>query len=64
VCDNGAPVPATIVTKLFDSAVPSQTGLGIGLYQAARHAERLGYRLRLSCNEPGRVCFTLARKNG
>ena len=41
--------------------MPSQTGLGIGLYQAALQAQKLGYELRLAVNEPGRVCFELAR---
>ena len=63
VCDDGTPVPAAVVAKLFESAVPSQTGLGIGLYQAAKHAERLGYRLGLTCNEAGRVAFNHARKS-
>jgi hypothetical protein len=34
-------------------------GMGIGLYQAYGQAVRAGYRLRLSSNETGRVCFTL-----
>jgi len=61
VCDSGAPVARAIAARLFAAAVPSQTGLGIGLYHAAKHAERLGYRLELSDNEAGRVRFTLSR---
>ncbi len=43
------------------SPVPSSTGLGIGLYQAARHAERGGYALTLAENRDGEVCFVLRR---
>ena len=60
VTDDGAPVPRQVAAHLFEAAVPSQTGLGIGLYHAAKHAERLGYRLTLAFNEPGKVCFALA----
>ncbi|HET9663637.1 MAG TPA: HAMP domain-containing sensor histidine kinase, partial [Burkholderiales bacterium] len=61
VTDNGSPVPRHVAARLFETAVPSQTGLGIGLYHAARHAERLGYQLTLCENEPGRVSFALVR---
>ena len=61
VCDGGAPVPKPVAARLLDAPVPSQTGLGIGLYQAALQAKKLGYELRLAVNEPGRVCFELAR---
>jgi hypothetical protein len=39
--------------------VPSDTGYGIGLYQAARQADMLGFALRLATNEPGEVTFEL-----
>jgi hypothetical protein len=32
------------------------------LYQAARLAHETGYRLSLSRNEPGAVCFTLGQE--
>jgi signal transduction histidine kinase len=60
VTDRGGPVPAAVARKLFDGPVPSQTGLGIGLYQAAKHAAQHGYRLALASNEPGQVRFELA----
>jgi signal transduction histidine kinase len=60
VCDTGGPMPAQTAARLLTAPVASTTGLGIGLYQAARQAETLGYRLRLTHNEPGRVCFELA----
>ena len=61
VTDAGAPVPLTVTRNLFDAPVPSQTGLGIGLYQAAQQAAQHGYRLALASNEPGQVRFELAR---
>jgi signal transduction histidine kinase len=62
VCDSGTPVPGPTAVQLFAAPVPSRTGLGIGLYHAAKQADRLGYRLALASNEPGRVCFRLARE--
>jgi len=44
--------------------VRSSTGLGIGLYQAARLAEKSGYELRLAENRDGAVCFALRRAGG
>lgn len=61
VTDAGAPVPASVARELFDNPVPSRTGLGIGLYQAAKQAAQHGYRLVLAANEPGCVRFELAR---
>jgi signal transduction histidine kinase len=60
VCDDGNPVPAEVEQRLFDAPVKSRTGLGVGLYQAARFAREHGYELRLAANGPGRVCFQLA----
>ena len=60
VCDDGAPLPASVTEELFASPVQSENGYGISLYQAARHAEADGYRLELLSNLPGRVCFRLA----
>lgn len=59
VCDSGTPVPEAVVAKLLRAAVVSENGLGIGLYQAARWAEQLNYRLTIASNRPGRVCFEL-----
>ena len=64
VTDVGGPVPVAVAQRLFDAPVPSQTGLGIGLYQAARQAAQHGYRLALAINEPGRVRFELAQAAG
>jgi hypothetical protein len=61
ICDNGEPVPAAIVRSLFRSPVPSESGLGVGLYQAAAFAAKSGYQLELTDNSEGRVCFELSR---
>jgi signal transduction histidine kinase len=59
VCDTGQPVSREAASRLLSAPVASSTGYGIGLYQAARQAEALGYQLRLVANEVGRVCFEL-----
>ncbi|MGH8618417.1 MAG: ATP-binding protein [Burkholderiales bacterium] len=61
VCDSGSPIPRDVAGRLLQTPVASQTGLGVGLYQATLQAERLGYRLQLVANQPGRVCFELGR---
>jgi signal transduction histidine kinase len=62
VCDNGTGVPPEIARRLLQEPVSSQSGLGIGLYQAARQAEQAGFRLELADNSEGSVCFSLYRK--
>ena len=59
VHDDGLAIDAAIVHQLFRRPVPSRTGLGIGLYQAAELARRTGCELRLADNHDGRVCFEL-----
>jgi len=59
VADDGSPVPEAVERQLFRSAVDSASGLGIGLYQAARQAADNGYRLELVENR-GSVVFELA----
>ena len=61
VCDTGGAVPAAIVDGLLQAPVPSEDGLGIGLYHAARQAEGYGFSLALASNVQGAVCFELAR---
>ena len=61
ICDTGGAIPNAVAARLFAAPVPSQTGLGVGLYQAAKQAEQLGYRLALVSNNDGEVCFELAR---
>jgi len=62
VCDNGAAIAKITESQLFEAPVPSQSGLGVGLYHSARQASQFGYRLALAANEPGRVCFVLTRE--
>lgn len=61
VCDNGSEIPEYIAQQLLHTVVESEEGLGVGLYQASRWAEQLGYRLVLKANQKGRVCFELAK---
>jgi hypothetical protein len=60
VCDTGSPVAEGLAHRLFREPVPSEDGLGIGLYHAARQAEELDYRLALEEDRPGHVSFILA----
>jgi hypothetical protein len=62
VCDSGAALPEGLTQRLFREPVEHGTGLGIGLYHVARLASGAGYRLKLSANTPGRVCFALVRR--
>jgi signal transduction histidine kinase len=59
VTDSGSAIPNEHVANLFSGVVNSAQGLGIGLYQAAKWAEQLGYRLQLKHNENGVVSFEL-----
>ena len=59
VRDTGLAISGEIERLLFHAPVSSHSGLGIGLYQAARHAEANGYTLALASNHDGDVCFTL-----
>ena len=59
VHDDGAAVDPAIVHLLFRRPVPSRTGLGIGLFQAAELARLAGCQLRLAANRDGYVCFEL-----
>jgi signal transduction histidine kinase len=61
VRDTGSAVPGDMAASLFEGPVQSASGLGIGLYQAARQAQAGGYALRLESNRDGEVCFVLAR---
>jgi len=57
--DTGSPVDPAIADRLFKGPVASRSGLGIGLYQAARQAEQLGYSLSFRSSDT-RVRFELA----
>jgi signal transduction histidine kinase len=60
VCDDGSVIGPEMAALLFKQPVPSRSGHGIGLYQAAKQAEMMGYALVLTRNRPGQVCFELA----
>jgi signal transduction histidine kinase len=60
VRDSGSAVPAETENTLLRAPVDSTSGLGIGLYQAARQAEAGGYQLALESNLDGDVCFALS----
>ena len=60
VSDNGSAINKSIQAQLLRGPVPSEDGLGIGLYQVAKQAESLGYRLKLVESRDGCVCFELA----
>lgn len=59
VCDSGRAISGELEKLLFRAPVSSHSGLGIGLYQAARHAEANGFVLALVSNRDGDVCFGL-----
>jgi len=60
VSDTGPAISGETEKLLFRAPVSSHSGLGIGLYQAARHAEANGYALVLASNLDGKVCFSLS----
>src|SRR5436190_20090502 len=59
VCDTGRSIPENVARTLMRAPIASAAGLGIGLYQAARQAEAIGYRLVLEKNSDGEVCLAL-----
>lgn len=60
VIDSGNAAPEHVARNLFQSPVNSDSGLGVGLYQAARQAARSGFKLGLTENMPGNVVMSLA----
>ena len=61
VCDTGMPVQSDIIDQILMMPVESASGLGVGLFQAAKFAEQSGYTLALTDNRRGNVCFELTR---
>jgi len=61
VGDTGSAIPDGIARQLMNNIVPSEDGLGIGLYQIARRAAQSGYRLELGENHAGNVRFEMKR---
>jgi signal transduction histidine kinase len=62
VTDTGHAVAHEIRKLILKEHVASDNGHGIGLYQAARQAESLGYSLRLIENRDGNVSFELSKQ--
>jgi len=61
VMDTGSAVPDNIARNLLRTVVPSEDGLGVGMYQATRWAQQMGYRLILKENRNGSVRFELSQ---
>ncbi len=59
VTDTGKAMPNDKAQSLFKKHVPSENGLGIGLYHAGRQAAQSGYTLSLAHNTDGEVRFRL-----
>ncbi len=51
---------ASLAAELLRGPVPSDSGLAIGLYHVARHAEACGYAPALAHNTDGKVSFVLS----
>ncbi len=62
VTDSGSAIPLPLVQHLLHKVLASEDGLGVGLYQAGRWAQQLGYRLYLAENHAGCVRFELLRE--
>jgi len=61
ISDNGSAIPSGVAKQLLNTIVPSEDGMGVGLYQVARWAAQSGYRLELSENRPGTVTFRILK---
>ena len=59
VCDDGSAISPEVEKVLLTQPVSSRNGFGIGLFQAAKQTIHSGYRLSVSRNKPGEVCFEL-----
>jgi signal transduction histidine kinase len=59
ITDTGNAIDERTATILFRESIKSDNGLGIGLLQAAKQAEAMGYTLSLKYNFNGNVCFEL-----
>lgn len=59
VSDTGSAITPDIYPLLFKEVVSSQDGFGIGLYQSHELANNYGFKLNVSENTEGNVCFSL-----
>lgn len=62
IMDDGPAIPAEVASQMFKSILPSNSGLGIGLYHASRQARFSGYELELHRNRNGEVSFRLTKQ--
>jgi len=62
IADTGHAISPKISASLFNEPVHSDSGLGIGLFQAAKQAQAMGYELILSRNSENDVRFVLTGK--
>lgn len=60
VSDDGSAIASGYAEKLLRTVVPSEDGLGVGLYQASRWARQNHYKIELQENQPGKVTFELS----
>lgn len=63
IADTGSAIPERVLESLLSAPVlgARTSGLGIGLYQAARQAEEAGFRFSLASNVKGHVRFKLEK---
>lgn len=57
--DSGSPIESEIVGNLLSAPVPSNSGMGVGLYQAAQLARQHGFQIKLTDNTPGAIRFQI-----
>jgi signal transduction histidine kinase len=62
ICDTGSAVPEAVAGRLFAGPVERGSGMGIGLFHVARLASQAGFRVDLTANRDGEVCFALLRE--
>ncbi len=62
ISDTGSAVPSNLAQRLLRTVVPSEDGLGVGLYQSVRWAQQTGCSLVLRENRAGNVCFELSQE--
>jgi signal transduction histidine kinase len=61
ISDSGSPIPRGVAQQLLNTVMPSEDGLGVGLYQAGRWAEQMGFSLTLAKNTERGVEFELKK---
>jgi len=62
IADSGSAIPSSVSQQLLNTVLQSEDGLGVGLYQAARWADQMGFSLKLLKNKNGEVVFELKKE--